>query len=137
MEIEFTSRYGTKVPSWLTACLECEAMGCNPPSRELFGTTEEWLDASFITCEACNGSARVPYYRAIARIPRWFGRSIRFVWDTNIGVMRDCRAHGTTAGTISSSPSRCHSWPTWASTNRKLVSFTDTCSNVPRYFVST
>ncbi len=92
MEIEFTSRYGTKVPSWLTACLECEAMGCNPPSRELFGTTEEWLDASFITCEACNGSARVPYYRAIARIPRWFGRSIRFVWDTNIGVMRDCRA---------------------------------------------
>lgn len=73
MEIEFTDRYGGQPPSWLTACHECEAMGCHPS-----GTGD---NDPFVTCEACQGTARVPMWRALARVPRWVVKGLRFVWD--------------------------------------------------------
>lgn len=84
MQVEFTDRYGGNLPSWLTACLECEAMGCYPT-----GTGE---DDPFVTCEHCGGTAKVPWWRTIARLPRWVWKGLRFVWDTNTGGNRGCRA---------------------------------------------
>ena len=82
--IEFTDRYGGNPPSWLRACLACEAMGCTPQAREDFATTDEWLDAPFVTCAHCAGTARVPWWRSALRLPRWLFRGLRFLWHTNV-----------------------------------------------------
>lgn len=84
--IEFTDRYGGNPPSTLRACFHCDAMGCYPEppaeARNPDGTIAidcpvEW---EFVTCPACKGTAKVSWFRTVARIPGWFYRGIRFTF---------------------------------------------------------
>lgn len=74
MQIEFTDRYGGNPPSWLRACLECEAMGCYP--------TGSGEDDPFVTCPHCGGTAKIPWWRTLVRLPRWLWQGLRFLWTT-------------------------------------------------------
>lgn len=88
--IEFTDRYGGRVPSWLRGCHgKCEAMGCVPihadrreePWRALWLAAEAKAPSDdgyhFVTCPECNGTGRVPWYVSIARVPRWLWGGVR------------------------------------------------------------
>jgi hypothetical protein len=87
--IEFTDRYDGNPPAWLTSCHECEAMGCSPEpcpaTAGLWGCPrpgehrEPGFDGwHFMLCASCRGTARVPWYVAVARIPRWIWKGLRF-----------------------------------------------------------
>lgn len=85
MEIEFTDRYGGRMPSWLRACHgQCEAMGAVPIKK---GEREEpwatlWAEAEtaeptndgwhFVTCPECHGTGRVGWLTTVLRVPIWF-----------------------------------------------------------------
>lgn len=82
--IEFTDRYGGNMPSSLRGCFECDAMGCYPEpppeARNPDGTIniDCPVDWSFVTCSACNGTAKVSWFTTLRRIPGWLVRGVRF-----------------------------------------------------------
>jgi hypothetical protein len=79
--IEFTDRYGGRKVSWLRNCHCCEAMGYSPQPAEMFASTDEWLDAPFVVCPTCHGTARVSWFATVARVPRWLVKGARFAWS--------------------------------------------------------
>lgn len=89
--IQWTDRYGGRMPSGLRGCYRCEAMGCYPVAPEHLRDAEGRIDITnpveweFVTCPACHGTARVSWLRTLARIPRWFVRGLRFMWRTRPG----------------------------------------------------
>lgn len=98
MEVEFTSRYGGRYPSFLRGCRsKCEAMGWVPIK---FGEEREpwaslWVAAEivapsddgwhFVKCPSCEGTGRIPWWRSVLRIPLWLWRSARqtYLFTTN------------------------------------------------------
>lgn len=104
MDVEFTSRYGDRVPSMLRVCLgACEGMGSYPvngrvpydetsaesryESREIRRLIAEHGRADddwyFVRCPDCGGAGHCSWLSTIARFPGWFVKSVRF-----------CRTHG-------------------------------------------
>lgn len=84
--VAFTSRYGPHTPSALRICRgPCEGMGCHP--QEVAGVPptasvdDRW---EFVRCAACGGSGRVPWWRSVLRVPRWFLRAVRFFWQEGV-----------------------------------------------------
>jgi|SRR6266536_1441392 len=85
--IQFTDRYGGRLPNWFTACFACEAMGCIPelcpgdpcpsPDEHVQPDFDGW---HFLRCQACNRTGRVSWIVAVSRIPRWFVQGVRFFW---------------------------------------------------------
>lgn len=74
--IEFTDRYGGRMPSALRACHACDAMGWIPvPLGDPTSIEADW---EFQKCEICLGSARVSYWETARRFPRWLASGIRF-----------------------------------------------------------
>lgn len=84
--IEFTDRYGGRRPNWLTACHDCDAMGCYPEWRgavsddgKMMIDAQSHEDAwEFVICETCNGTAVGPWYQPIARLPHWLWNGMKF-----------------------------------------------------------
>lgn len=96
--IEFTDRYGGQAnwPSWLRGCHDqCEAMGwvpvqgpfADPKYQALWNDAHNAPDAHadeqcdgwhFVRCPSCKGTARVPWYVAVARVPRWLWKGLTF-----------------------------------------------------------
>jgi hypothetical protein len=89
--VEFTDRYGGRRPSSLRACMDCDAMGCNPvhshPDAENFD--DQW---EFVTCSSCHGTARVSWLRTVVRVPRWLVRGVPFVY--RYGIRREFYPEG-------------------------------------------
>lgn len=87
MQVEFVDRYTGDPrgrPTAFNGCHRCEAMGCTPGAD---------IDADFIPCASCGGTGRVGVWRNLpARLPRWLWQGARFIWDTNAGHNRGCRA---------------------------------------------
>jgi hypothetical protein len=84
-DIVFTDRYGGRSPSVLTSCHECEAMGCYPsndPTEWPADAEVDDLGYVFVVCPECDGTARVTWLKAIARIPGWLWSGIKFIWST-------------------------------------------------------
>lgn len=92
--IEFTDRYGGNLPSMITGCRRCEAMGCFPTTDqgvwpadapppgtpEPDGTPDDgWR---FVRCNGCGGTGRVPLRVGLRRVPSLWAGGARFVWDT-------------------------------------------------------
>lgn len=75
--VEFTDRYGDRRPNWLTACHDCDAMGCYP--RKVSDTGDFDADYDFVVCESCKGTALGPWYLPIVRLPKWLWRGAGFV----------------------------------------------------------
>jgi hypothetical protein len=114
-DIEFVDRYsatGTPYPHLLTACFECEGMGCYPVKdpRIEYGPGElipvegkytRWelhqIDLQiaengpeedgwyFIKCPVCLGTCKVSRWRSLLRFPGWVVKGLRFVWNTRRG----------------------------------------------------
>lgn len=108
IQVEFTDRYDGNSPSWLRACLECEAMGCAPVKAhartDRFGADfdspncelTEWQQSEvsrliadgkqkadgwyFLHYQGCNGTGRVSWLKTILRVPRWIKKGITFTF---------------------------------------------------------
>lgn len=108
IQVEFTDRYEGNAPSWLRACLQCDAMGCLPVKAHArvdhFGAgfdspncdLTEWQQSEvsrlitdgkqeadgwyFLQCQNCTGTGRVSWVRTILRIPRWIIKGTRFTF---------------------------------------------------------
>src|SRR3974390_1585556 len=62
-EIEFTDRYGCRLPSSLRICRgDCEGLGWHP---------DDDYDKPFVRCLTCQGTGRVSVLMTIGRIPGW------------------------------------------------------------------
>lgn len=111
MNVEFTSRYGSRPPSRLRTCHgHCEGLGCYPVYHEASATktppdgcrpTDSRLTAYqdrqvqrailegrpqadgwyFIRCAACGGSGRVSWFVTLTRVPQWLYRGARCCWE--------------------------------------------------------
>lgn len=79
--VEFTDRYGGWVPSGITGCHDCEAMGVYPvaPAGPIDHGAGDW---TFAICTACNGTGRVPLWRGLLRVPGLWVKAARFVWHS-------------------------------------------------------
>lgn len=98
VDIEFTDRYGGRVPSRLRSCWRCEAMGCNPEPPAscvdaegyiMLDCPDEW---EFVSCPHCHGTTRVSWLTTAARVPGWLIKGIPFVW--RYGVRREFNPEG-------------------------------------------
>jgi len=84
--IEFTDRYGGHLPSSITGCHLCEAMGCYPTLRGTPYADNRSAaaadDYEFVRCEACGGTGRIPLWRGLLRLPGLWRRGVAFVWHS-------------------------------------------------------
>lgn len=94
--IEFVDRYTGDPrgrPTAFNACRGgCEAMGCHPTKTPQSGEEPDEDGFWWVTCAACEGSGRVPLWRGLLRVPGWLWKGVRFIYDTNVGYNRACRA---------------------------------------------
>lgn len=94
MDVEFSDRYGERMPSWLRGCHgDCEAMGWVPikhgEAREPWASLWRAAEAEepsddgyhFVRCPQCSGTGRVSVFTSITRIPVWAFRAARQTWQ--------------------------------------------------------
>lgn len=68
MNVEFTDRYGGNPPSALTICRgQCEGTGWIP------------AEPNWLKCAECRGTGKCSTWRAIAGVPRWVWRGLKFI----------------------------------------------------------
>lgn len=77
-EVIFTDRYGGRMPSGLTACYRCDAMGCYPQRSGDTGDID--ADWTFVECPECHGTAKVGWLTTARRIPGWVVKGVRFTF---------------------------------------------------------
>lgn len=96
MQVEFVDRYTGDPrgrPTAFNACHECEAMGWDITKEPQAGAEPDEDGYYWTHCKDCGGSGRVSVWRNLPRrLPRWLWKGLRFIWDTNVGYNRACRA---------------------------------------------
>jgi hypothetical protein len=93
MDTQFTSRYGDTMPSLLTMCHECEGMGFYPNMDDGPSGCVDPYSVEFVVCEHCR-DGKVSRGASMLRLPGWIRNSAKFLYDTNLGFLRDCRQPG-------------------------------------------